>query len=139
MQTLCHHLGHFSILPPKRFQESRQFLTPKAFKALIEVLFKLCDNLKADLELTIGEQEKTLLFFNNFSAEYYTAFGQQLQQYLKMTMDAFVDFFQICHSTNQPIGEQCKCKAAEKKDNKEANQEKDITNRKRAVVCCNNS
>ncbi len=39
-------------------------MTPKAFKARFKVLFKLYDDIKADYELTIGEKEHNLIFFN---------------------------------------------------------------------------
>ncbi len=54
-------------------------------------------------------------------------------------MDKFVDFFQICHSIEQPICKQHKCKAAEKRKHKEANQEKDTVNKIHTAACCKNS
>ncbi len=72
-------------------------MTPNAFKAHFEVLFKIYDNLKADYELTIGLQKKTFLFFDTFSAEQCNLFIQQQRQYHKVMMDMFIDFFQICH------------------------------------------
>ncbi len=45
-------------------------MTPKAFKACFEVLFKLYDNLKADYELTIDKKERNLIFFNAFSRDH---------------------------------------------------------------------
>ncbi len=50
-------------------------------------------------------------------------------------MDKFIKFFQICHSTEQPV---CK-EADEKREYKEANQEKDAANRKHATAHCKNS
>ncbi len=52
-------------------------MTPNAFKACFEILFKLYDNLKADYILMIGEKEKNLLFFNAFSADHQNVFVQQ--------------------------------------------------------------
>ncbi len=51
-------------------------MTPKAFKAYFEVLFELYD-LKADYELTIGDEERHLIFFNAFSADHQNKFVQQ--------------------------------------------------------------
>ncbi len=45
-------------------------MTPKAFKARFEVLFKLYDDFQADYELTIGNKEHHLIFFNAFSADH---------------------------------------------------------------------
>ncbi len=56
-----------------------------------------------------------------------------------MTMDEVVSFFQVCHATDQPLCDQCQCKIAAKKENKEANQEKDASNKKRNAACRNNS
>ncbi len=64
-----------------------------------------------------------------FSVEHQNIFVQQQKQYKKMTLSKFVDFFQICHSTDHLICKQCKCKAAEKREYKEANQQKDATNK----------
>ncbi len=47
----------------------------KAFK--VKVLFKLYKDLKADYELTIGENEKAIIFFNNISVEYCNVFVQK--------------------------------------------------------------
>ncbi len=52
-------------------------MPPKAFKACFEVLLKLYDDLKADYELTIGEKECHLIFFNAFSADHRNKFVQQ--------------------------------------------------------------
>ncbi len=89
-------------------------MTPKAFIACFEVLFKLYDNLKTTFVLTIGEHKKNFHFFNVFSDEYCHMFVQQKKQNYKMTMDKFVDFFQTCHPTDQPVYKQCQCKAAVK-------------------------
>ncbi len=51
-------------------------MTQKAFKACFEVLFKLNDDLKAGYELTIGEKEHHLIFFNAFSADRCNKFVQ---------------------------------------------------------------
>ncbi len=58
----------------------------------------------------------SLFFFNTFSAEHCNMFVQQQKQYHKMTMDEFVEFFQICHSIDQNICEQHKCEAAEEEN-----------------------
>ncbi len=55
-----------------------------------------------------------------------------------MMMDDLVEFFQICHSTDQPLCEQCKWEAVEKRKLKEANQEKDITNKRHSASQCKN-
>ncbi len=78
-------------------------MTLKAFKACFEVLFKLYDNLKADFELTIGEREHNLIFFNTFSSEHRNKFVQQQKEYHKMMMDKVFAFFQVCHATDQPL------------------------------------
>ncbi len=109
-------------------------MTPKAFKARFEVLFKLYDDLKADYELTIGKRERNLIFFNAFSNEHRNRFVQQQKEYHKMTADEIVAFFQVCQSTDQPLREQRLCEAAAKKESKEANQEKDATDKKRAAA-----
>ncbi len=49
-------------------------VTKKALKACFKVIFKLYVNLNADIKLTIGEQGKTLLFFNSFSADHCNVF-----------------------------------------------------------------
>ncbi len=49
-------------------------------------------------------------------------------------MDEFMEFFQICHSTDQPVCEQCKHRG-EKRKCKEANQEKDVIDKKCAATC----
>ena len=105
-------------------------MTPKAFKARFEVLFKLYDDLKADFELTIGEKERNLIFFNAFSNEHRNKFVQQQKNYHQMTTDEIVAFFQVCHATDQPLREQRLCEATAKKERKEANQEKDAADKK---------
>ncbi len=54
-----------------------------------------------------------------------------------MMMDEVVSFFQICHSTDQPLQEQRQQEIATKKERKEANQERDAANKKRAAACRN--
>ncbi len=81
-------------------------MTPKAFKARFEVLFKLYDDLKADYELTIGKKECNLIFFNAFSADHCNKCVLQQKDYHKMMMDEVVTFFQVCHTTDQPHQEQ---------------------------------
>ncbi len=103
----------------------------KAFKAGFKVLFKFCNDLKADYKLTIGEKEKSLIFFNAFSA----MFVQQKKQYHKVTMDEFMEFFQVCHSADQPICKQQTCKATQKSKHNEADQMKDAANKKCAAAC----
>ncbi len=56
-----------------------------------------------------------------------------------MTMDTFAEFFWICHSTDLPLCQQCKFKAVERRENKQANQEMDTTNKKCATDCCKKS
>ncbi len=112
-------------------------MTPKAFKAHFEVLFKLYDDLKADFELTIGEKERYLIFFNAFSAEHQNMFVQQQKEYHKITMDEVVNFFQICHATDQSLLEQCQ-HADARKERKEANQERDAVDKKCATAQKNN-
>ncbi len=51
-----------------------------------------------------------------------------------MMMDEVVSFFQICHSTDQPLQEQCQREIAAKKERKEANQEQDAADKKRAAA-----
>ncbi len=109
-------------------------MTPKAFKACFEVLFKLYDNLKADYELTIGEKERHLIFFNAFSSEHQNMFVQQQKEYHKMTMDKIVNFFQICHAKDQPLHEQCQWESAARNEHTEANHERDATNKKCAAA-----
>ncbi len=114
-------------------------MTLKAFKACFEVLFKLYDDLKADYELTIGEKEHHLIFFKAFSADHRNMFVQQQKEYHKMTMDAVVSFFQICHATDQPLCEQRQHEVAAKNECKEANQERDAANKKLVASHRNNS
>ncbi len=90
-------------------------MTLNAFKACFKAFFKLFDDLKAYYELTIGEKEKNLLFFNTFSAEHWNNSVQQ-KKYNKMMMDELVNFFQICHSTGQHVHKQCKCKLLKKEN-----------------------
>ncbi len=52
-------------------------------------------------------------------------------------MDEVVSFFQICHSTDQPLQEQRQQEIAAKKECKEANWERDAADKKRAVACRN--
>ncbi len=110
-------------------------MTPKAFRACFKVLVKLYDNLKADYELTIGKKECHLIFFTTFSAGHQRKFVQQQKQYHMMMMNKVVTFFQVCHATNHPLHEQHQCAAAAKKECKEANQERDATNKKCAAAC----
>ncbi len=56
-----------------------------------------------------------------------------------MTIDKVVSFFQVCHSTDQPLCKQCQREIAAKKECKEANQEKDAADKKRAAARRNNS
>ncbi len=56
-------------------------------------------------ELMIGEKELILLFFNTFAADNCILFVQQ-KQYHKMMMDELVEFFLICHSTDQLLCQQ---------------------------------
>ncbi len=51
-----------------------------------------------------------------------------------MTMDEVVSFFQICHSTDQSLREQHQREIAAKKEHKEANQERDAADKKRAAA-----
>ncbi len=104
-------------------------MTPKAFKACFMVLFKLYANLKADYELTIGEKERHLIFFDAFSADHQNKFVQQQKEYHNMTMDKVVTFFQVCHATDQSLHEQHQHEAAAKKECKEVNRERDATNK----------
>ncbi len=90
-------------------------MTPKAFNVCFKVLSKLYDNLKANFELKIAKKECHLNFFNAFSAEHQNMFVQQQKEYHKMTMVEVVNFFQICHTTEQPLYEQHQLKAAAKK------------------------
>ncbi len=110
-------------------------MTLKAFNDCFKVIFKLYDHLKADYELVIGNKENSLLFFNAFSSEHWNVLFQQQKQHHKMTIDEFLEFFQICHSTDHPIRKQCRCKAAEKFEWKEANQEKDIDDKECSAAC----
>ncbi len=114
-------------------------MTLKAFKAHFEVLFKLYDDLEADYELTIGETESHLIFFNAFSADHHNKFVQQQNEYHKMMMDEVVTFFQVFHVTDQPLREQHQHEAAAKKEFKDANQERDAADKKCAASCRNNS
>ncbi len=68
-------------------------MIPKAFKACFKVLFKVYDDLKAGYELTIGDKECHLIFFNAFSADHQNKFVQQQKEYHRMTMDEVVTFF----------------------------------------------
>ncbi len=68
-------------------------MTPKAFKACFKAFFKLYEDLKADYELTIGEKERNLIFFDTFTAVQQYMFVQQQKQHRKMTMDELVSFF----------------------------------------------
>ncbi len=52
-------------------------------------------------------------------------------------MDEVVSFFQICHSTDQPLWEQHQREIAAKKERKEANRERDAGNKKHAAACRN--
>ncbi len=61
-------------------------------------------------------------------------FVQQQKQYRKMIRDKFVDFFQICHSTDQPVYKQCRHEATEKREHNEANQENDVAEIKHAAT-----
>ncbi len=88
-------------------------MIPKAFKACFKALFKLYDDFMADYESIIGEKEKTLLFINAFPADHHDAFGQQQEQYCKMIMDDFAEFFQTCYSTDLPLCKQCRCQKCE--------------------------
>ncbi len=54
-------------------------------------------------------------------------------------MCKFVDFFQICHLSDQPISKQCKHNAAEIRECKEADWKKDSTEKICAAACCKNS
>ncbi len=91
-------------------------MAPKAFNACFKVLFKLYDNHKADCDLTIGEKERHLIFFNAFSSEHRNIFVQQQKEYHMITMDKIVNFFQICHAMDQPLREQHQREAATKKN-----------------------
>ncbi len=51
-----------------------------------------------------------------------------------MTMDKVVNFFQIYHATDHTLCEQRQCEAAARKERKEANQERDATDKKRAAA-----
>ncbi len=81
---------------------------------MTKVLFKLCNSLKADYELTLREKELSPLLINSFSVEHHNVFVQQQKQYHKMTLNNLVKYFHICHSTDKPICKQCKCEVAEK-------------------------
>ncbi len=91
-------------------------MTPKAFKDFFVFLFKLYNDLKVDFELTIGEQVKTHFFFNIFSNDPCNMFVQQQKQYYTISMNEFINFFQICHSIDQPVDKQHKCEDAKKRD-----------------------
>ncbi len=66
-------------------------------------------------------------------------FVWQQNQYHTMTMDESVDVFQNPHSTDQPICKQCKCKAAEKWEHKEADQKKDAADKRYTTAHCKNN
>ncbi len=67
-------------------KESRQY-DPKSFQCLLQGSLQVYNDLKADYELRIGGMEKTLLFFNAFSAEHHYMFVQQQKQYCKIQDD----------------------------------------------------
>ncbi len=50
----------------------------------------------------LGNRE-TPPFIHTFSAEHQNVFVQQQKHYHKITMDEFVEFFQICYLTDQPV------------------------------------
>ncbi len=56
----------------------------------------------------VEKTRRLFLFFNAFFAKDCNMFVQQQQQYHKMTMDEFMDFYQICHTTDQPLSKQPK-------------------------------
>lgn len=47
-----------------------------------------------------------------------------------MTLEDFVSFFQICHSSDAPLHKQFKLDATETHEHNESNQEKDVADRK---------
>ncbi len=63
---------------------------------------KLYKDLKADFELTVGERETKLIFFNAFSAEHLNKFVAQQKKYLELSIDDFMNYFQILHTQEAP-------------------------------------
>ncbi len=54
-------------------------------------------------------------------------------------MGDLLEIFHICHSNDQPLCDQLKHEATEKRKQKEASGEKDASDKKSATVGCNNS
>ncbi len=77
----------------------------------------------------------SLYLFNAFSADYQDMFVQQQQK----TMDKIVNFFQIYHTMDQPLCKQYQHEATARKECKEANQERDATNKEHAAAQKDNS
>ncbi len=96
-------------------------ITPKAFKACFNVLMKLYKDPEADFEVMIGNRERKLIFFNPFSAKHQNEFLPQQQKYEKLSIDDFVNYFQIIHAQEAPCCEQILHENKEKQDCKEAN------------------
>ncbi len=75
----------------------------------------------------------TLIFSKAFSAQHQIEFVAQQKDYSNLSIDDFVTNFQIIHAPKAPHYEQCEHKAKEKLEHKEANQEKDATNKYNAA------
>lgn len=70
-------------LPAYGPQKTHYSMTPTSFKAHLMALGKLYDDLEADYKLTSGEKEKSLLFFNAFSAANCIVFVQKQKEYTR--------------------------------------------------------
>ncbi len=103
-------------------------MTPKAFKVCFGVLMKLYKDLEADFELIICKRERKLIF-NAFSTEHQNEFVAQQKKDAKLSIDDFVNYFQILHAQEAPHCEQKHHEDKEKQACKEANQERDAANK----------
>ncbi len=105
-------------------------MTPKALMVCFETLMKHYDDLKADYEFKVGGKEQTPICLL-LNVKIWLCNNRKTIMLLK----DLVHVFQISHAIDQPDWKQCLHEATEISEYMEANQEKDVADKKwHAVV-----